>query len=39
MDCAENESDALTVYDWNWTMFAHISKRDGLSINEEWPSG
>ena len=24
MDCAENESVALTVYYWNWTMFPHI---------------
>ena len=24
MDCAENESVALTISYWNWTMFAHI---------------
>ena len=24
MDCAEDEYIALTVYYWNWTMFAHI---------------
>ena len=29
MDCAENESVALTVCYWNWTMFANIWKGDG----------
>ena len=26
MDCAENEFVALTVYYWNWTIFAHTCK-------------
>ena len=28
MNCAENWSVALTVYYWNWTMFAHIYKKE-----------
>ena len=38
MDCEQNESVALNVYSWNWTMFAQI-KRRWLTPNDQRPSG